>query len=82
MSAEQTPPVQLVTVTIDGLAKLVQWVAAGETFDERQRRGELAKQAVERCLNAAARDLDTKFDNGRKSDQVATAWPPTTYLEN
>ena len=42
--------VPTVTIAIENMRELVDWVGAGETLEERQDRAEQAKTAVERAL--------------------------------
>jgi hypothetical protein len=88
MREEHAPPssaVLVVVVSAAGLRKLVDWVAAGETFDERHRRGDIAKRAVDELLARVDHDQVNAFLRSRlASGHAATSlgWPPATYMEN
>jgi hypothetical protein len=68
--------VLVVVVSAAGLRKLVDWVAAGATFDERERRGEVAKRAVDELLARTDHDaVNTQIRSALlRFDHAATTW--------
>jgi|GEM_PF-4559700 len=51
---------RVVMIGVEGFPELVRWVAEGATLEERQRRGELAKQAAQDLLNNVDRAVMNK----------------------
>jgi hypothetical protein len=73
----------VVVVSAAGLRKLVDWVAAGETFDERRRRGDIAKRAVDELLARTDHDaLNTQIRLALRFDHAAATWSPPNPSRN